>query len=175
MHRLLIPLLLILTACGGGHESTVTYQVNLKPGDVTGSTIAKDLRVDPDDAQWKTFLSQAQSTLGEAPTRFEVTGARIQLDATKSKNVGMLQDVLSGDVVAFLRASETGAQVEVAETRDPRGSAQVTMDPTGGSLETLETNLARSDFRLGLRGGTTRTASGDFEATIILSLDVTAR
>ncbi|QRN98358.1 hypothetical protein JRI60_04660 [Archangium violaceum] len=175
MYRLLLPLFLILTACGGGHEGTVTYQVNLKPGDVTGSTIARDLRVDPDDAQWKTLLSQARSTLGEAPTRFEVTGARIQLDATKSKNVGMLQDVFSGDVVAFMRVSETGLQVEVAETRDPKGSAQVSMDPTDSSLETLDSSLARGDFRLGLRGGTTRTANGDFEATVTLTLDVTAR
>lgn len=172
---LLIPLALSLIACGAGHEGTVTYSVNLKPGDVTGSTIANDLRVEPGDAQWTAFLSQARDTLGEPATRFEVTGARMQLDVTKSKNVGTLQDVLTGETTAYLRSSETGAQVDIASIEEPRGSAQVDMDTTGNSLEILDTNLARGDFRLGLRGTTTRSTSSDFEATLILTLDVTAR
>ena len=49
------------------------------------------------------------------------------------------------------------------------------METTGNSLEPLEANLARGDFLLGLRGGTTRSATGDFEAVITLTLDVTAR
>jgi hypothetical protein len=36
-------------------------------------------------------------------------------------------------------------------------------------------NLNRSDFLLGLRGGTPRSSTGDFEAVITLTLDVTAR
>jgi hypothetical protein len=172
---LLLPLALILTACGPSHEGTVTYQVHLKPGNVTGTTIAEDIRVDPDDAQWKSFLSQARTALEEAPTRFEVTGARLQLDATKSKNVGTLQDVVTGDVTAFLRATSTGAQVDIASVEDPTGTALVDMDTTGVSLETLNTNLAQGDFRLGVRAITPKTSGSDFEATLTLILDVTAR
>jgi hypothetical protein len=173
--HLLLPLALLLAACGARHEGTVTYQVSLKPSNVTGSTITQDLHVDPTEAQWQTFLSQARTTLEEAPTHFQVTGARLQLDATRSRNVSTPQDVLVGDVTVFLRSNETGTQVDLAELRDPRGSAQVAMDPTGDSLEPLDANLARGDFRLGLRGGTTRTSTGDFEAVITLTLDVTAR
>jgi hypothetical protein len=172
---LLIPLALSLIACGPSHEGTVTYQVRLKPSSVTGSTIADDLRVEPDDAQWTAFLAQARDTLDEAPTRFEVTGARMQLDVTKSKNVGTLQDVLTGEVTAFLRSSGVGAQVDIATVEDPTGSAQVELDTTDNSLESLDANLAAADFRLGLRGSTPKTASGDFEAVITLTLDVTAR
>ncbi|PTL83149.1 hypothetical protein [Vitiosangium sp. GDMCC 1.1324] len=177
MRRLLlfIPLALSLIACGPSHEGTVTYQVRLKPGSVTGSTIADDVHVGPDDTQWKAFLSQAQDTLGEAPSRFEVTNVRMQLDVTKSKNVGTLQEVLTGEVTAFLRASATGVQVDIADTQDPKGSAQVELDTTGASLEPLAANLAQGDFRLGLRGSTPRTSSGDFEGVITLTLDVTAR
>lgn len=177
MHRLLLlsPLLLALAACGPHHEGTVTYQLHLKPGDVTGSSIASDLHVDPDDTQWKAFLTQARSALGQAPTRFDVTATRLQLDVTKSKNVGTLQEVLSGDVVAFLRASETGTQVDIAEVTNPQGSAQVSLDTTGPSLEPLDANLARGDFLLGLRGGTVRSGSSDFDAVLTLSLDLTAR
>lgn len=172
---LLLPLALSLIACGPSHEGTVTYQVRLKPGGVIGGTISDSLRVDPADAQWAAFLSQARDTLGEAPSRFEVTSARMLLDVTKSKNVGSLQDVLSGDVTAFLRASETGTQVDIATLDDPRGSAQLDMNTTDRSLESLEGNLARSDFLLGLRGGTPRSATSDFEAVITLTLDVSAR
>jgi hypothetical protein len=177
MSRLLflLPLALSLIACGPSHEGTVTYPVRLKPGSVIGGTIADSVRVEPGDAQWTAFLSQARATLGEAPSRFEVTSARMQLDVTESKNVGMLQDVLSGDVTAFLRASETGTQVDIADLADPKGSAQLGMDTTGSSLESLEANLSRGDFLLGLRGGTPRSPTGDFEAVITLTLDVTAR
>jgi hypothetical protein len=175
LQHLLLPLVLILSACGPSHEGTVTYQVHLKPGNVTGATIAEDIRVDPDDTQWKSFLSQARTALDEAPTHFEVTGARLQLDVTKSKNVGTLQDVLTGDVTAFLRATSTGTQVDIAEVENPMGSAQVDMDTTGASLESLDSNLAQGDFRLGVRGTTPKTPSSDFDATLTITLDVTAR
>lgn len=176
MSRLLflLPLALSLIACGPSHEGTVTYQVRLRPGSVIGGTIADSVRVEPGDAQWTAFLSQARATLDEAPSRFEITSARMQLDVTQS-NVGTLQDVLSGEVTVFLRSSETGTQVDIAELEDPRGSAQLTLDTTGNSLEPLEANLSRSDFLLGLRGGTPRSATGDFEAVITLTLDITAR
>jgi hypothetical protein len=172
---LLLPLALSLIACGPSHEGTVTYQVSLKPGGVIGGTITDSLRVDSSDAQWTAFLSQARTTLGEAPSRFEVTSARMLLDVTKSKNVSTLQDVLSGDVTVFLRASATGTQVDVATLENPRGSAQLDLDTPPTSLESLDANLARGDFLLGLRGGTPRTSSSDFEAVITLTLDVSAR
>jgi hypothetical protein len=177
MNRLLflLPLALSLIACGPSHEGTVTYSVRLKPSSVIGGTIADSIRVTPEDPQWTAFLSQARTTLGEAPSHFEVTSARMQLDVTESKNVGTLQEVLTGDVTAFLRASETGAQVDIATLEDPKGSAQLDMDTTGKSLESLDANLARSDFLLGLRGSTPRSSTGDFEADITLTLDITAR
>ncbi|AKJ08067.1 hypothetical protein ATI61_107502 [Archangium gephyra] len=171
----LIPLVLSLIACGPSHEGTVTYQVKLGPGGVIGGTITDSLRVDSTDAQWTAFLSQARASLGEAPSRFEVTNTSLLLDVTKSKNVGTLQEVLSGEVTAFLRASETGTQVDIATVDNPRGSAQLDLDPTRNSLESLEANLARGDFLLGLRGGTPRSSTGDFEAVLTLTLDVTAR
>lgn len=172
---LLIPVALSLIACGPSHEGTVTYQVHLKPSSVTGSTIADDIHVDPNDTQWTTFLAQARSEMDVDPTHFEVTAVRMQLDVTKSKNVGMLQDVLTDTVTAFLRVSDTGAQVDIADVEDPTGSAQVSMDTTDNDLEALNTSLARSDFRLGLRGSTPKTPSSDFDALITLTLDVTAR
>ena len=109
------------------------------------------------------------------PTTRSLTNAHGTQAFTKSKNVGMLQDVLSGDVTAFLRASETGTQVDIATIKNPRGGAQLDMDTTRNALESLDANLARGDFLLGLRGGTTRTSSSDFEAVITLTLDITAR
>ena len=171
----LIPLALSLIACGPSHEGTLTYQVRLDAKSVTGGTIADDTHVDPEDAQWTVLLSQARDALGEAPTQFKVTDARIQLYVPGSKNVGMLQDVLSGDVTVFLRASDSGAQVDIADIKDPKGSAQLDMRTTGNSLKPLEASLGRSDFRLGLRGSTSKTSTSDFEAVILLTLDVTAR
>ncbi|HEX8819295.1 MAG TPA: hypothetical protein VF794_05180 [Archangium sp.] len=173
--HLLIPLTLILAACGPSHEGTVTYQVHLKPGNVTGSTIADDTHINPEDPQWKAFISQAQSALETTPTRFDVTDVRLQLDVTRSQNVGMLQDVLTGPVTAFLRSNDTGTQVDIAELEDPKGSAQVSMDTLNNDLEPLNANLARNDFRLGLRGTTPKTSTSSFEATITITLDVTAR
>jgi hypothetical protein len=174
--HLLAPLALILAACGGpGHEDTLTYQVHLGAGDVTGSSITEDIHIDPSDAYWQNFLNQARNTLGEAPTRFDVTNVRLQLAAPKSRNVSMIQDVFSGKVTLFLRDHDSGTQVEIAELEDPEGSAQVSMGLTRDDLEPLTGNLLRGDFRLGLRGNTPKQASSDFEATVIVTLDVTAR
>jgi hypothetical protein len=175
LRHLLLPLALILTACGPSHEGTVTYRVFLNSGDVTGTTIAEDIHIEPDDTQWSTFLTQARATLEQAPAEFEVTNVRVQLDVTKSKNVGMLQDVLTDDMVVFLRATSTNAQVEIAELENPTGSAQVEMDTLRGDMETVNASLAQGDFRLGVRGNTPKTPGSDFEAALILTLDVTAR
>jgi hypothetical protein len=172
---LLLPLVLALAACGGGHDGTVTYQVYLKPGKVVGTTIADDRHIDPADAQWSAFLAQARDTLGEAPSRFEVRAVRLQLDVTKSKNVGALQEVVQGEVTTFLRASNTGTQVDIARVENPKGSAQVPMSPTGRSLEPLAGELAQGDFRLGLRGNTPQTSGSDFEGVVTVTVDVTAR
>jgi hypothetical protein len=176
LQHLILPLALILAACGGpGHEDTLTYQVHLGAGDVTGSSITEDIHIDPNDAYWQNFLNQARNTLGEAPTRFDVTNVRLQLAAPKSRNVSMIQDLFSGDVTVFLRANDSGTQVDIAELEEPQGSAQVSMGLTRDDLEPLNANLLRSDFRLGLRGSTPKQASSDFDATVIVTLDITAR
>ena len=59
---------------------------------IIGGTIADSLRVDPADAQWTAFLSQARATLDEAPSRFEITDARMQpVVATQAQTAAMLK------------------------------------------------------------------------------------
>jgi len=174
--HLLLPLALILAACEGpGHDDTLTYQVYLGSGDVRGTTISENIHIDPNESYWRNFLAQAQSTLGQAPTRFDVNEVRIQLAVPKSRNVNMIQDVFSEEVTVFLRDQDTGTQVDIARLEEPRGSAQVSLKTTGNDLERLHSNLLASDFRLGLRGTTPKQSSSDFDAVITVTLDVTAR
>ncbi len=87
----------------------------------------------------------------------------------------MIQDVFSEEVTVFLRANDSGTQVDIARLEEPKGSAQVSLKTTGNELERLHSNLLASDFRLGLRGTTPKQASSDFDAVITVTLDVTAR
>ena len=174
--HLLLPLALILAACEGpGHDDTLTYQVYFGSGDVRGTTLSENIHIDPNESYWRNFLAQAPSTLGQAPTRFDVNEVRIQLAVPKSRNVNMIQDVFSEEVTVFLRDQDTGTQVDIARLEEPRGSAQVSLKTTGNDLERLHSNLLASDFRLGLRGTTPKQSSSDFDAVITVTLDVTAR
>lgn len=164
---------LSLVACGSGYESTVTYTITLKNGDISGTTVAEDDHVDDDDAQWRAFLNSAKAELGENPKAFDINKVRLQLDVTRAKNVGKLEDVFSDKGAVFLRA-ENGVQVDIATFKNLKGTAQVEVDRTG-DLEDLQVSLAKSDFHIGLRSTTPMAANTDFEAPIRVTLDVVAR
>lgn len=172
---LLVLLPLTLVACGSSYEGTVTYSVHLKNGDISGTTIADTTHIEGDDAQWKAFLAAANKELGSAPKEFEVTKARIQLDVTHTKNVGKLEDVLTGEGALFLRAQNGGAQTDIATFKDVTGTAQVEVDTTGNDLKDITGSLNANNFFLGLRSGTPLTSSSDFDAPITVTLDVVAR
>lgn len=165
---------LTLMACSSGYESTVTYRITLKNGDITGTTVAEEGHIDDDDSQWSTFLAAAKTELGEAPTEFDISKARLQLDVARAKNVGKLEEVMTGEGALFLRA-ENGVQVDIATFEDLEGAAQVEVDLTGKDLKDLNAALASSNFRLGLRSTTPKAANTDFEAPITVTLDVVAR
>lgn len=171
---LLVLLPLTLVACGSSYEGTVTYSIHLKNGDVSGTTIADTTHISADDAQWKAFLAAANKELGSAPKEFEVTKASILLDVTHTKNVGKLEDVLTGDGALFLRAPNS-AQADIATFSNVTGTAQVEVDTTGADLKDVTGALNNTDFFLGLRSGTPLTSSSDFDAPINVTLNVTAR
>ena len=175
--RTLVASLLALTlaACGGGYTGNATYVVKLKQGDVSGALIANDEHVGPGDAQWTRFLADASAALGQAPESFEVTGVKLQLDPTRSKNVGGIEQALSGAGAVFLRQEGGLLQVDVATFEGLEGSAQESVDATGEALTPVFGSLAAGDFRLGVRGDTTRTPAEDFEAGLLVTLEVEAR
>ncbi|XXF78505.1 hypothetical protein P2318_01735 [Myxococcaceae bacterium GXIMD 01537] len=175
MRRSLLALLsLSLMACSSGYESTITYSITLKSSDISGTSVADDNHINSDDSQWKAFLGSARSELGEDAREFEVTKARLQLDVARAKNVGKLEDVLTGEGALFLRA-ENGAQVDIATFEDLKGTAQLEVDLTGKDLKDVNASLASSNFRVGLRSSTSKTRDSDFDAPITVTLDVTAR
>lgn len=163
-----------LMACSSGYESTITYSVKVKPDDISGSTIADDEHIDTNNSQWQAFLASARAELGESPKEFDISQVRIQLDAAGSKNVGKLEDVLTGEGAIYLRTDNGGVQVDIATFEDVKGAAQVEVDVTGDDLKDVNASLASSNFRLGLRSGTPMTSNVDFEARIIVTLDVSA-
>lgn len=165
---------LTLMACSSGYESTVTYRVNLKNGDISGTTVARDSHIDNDNSQWKTFLAAAKTELGQDAKEFDISTARIQLDVASAKNVSNLQEVFTGEGALYLRA-ENGVQVDIATFEDLEGTAQVEVDVTGNDLKDVNAALAGSNFRLGLRSTTPKAANTDFDAPITVTLDVVAR
>lgn len=165
---------LTLMACSSGYESTVTYRLNLKNGDISGTTVADDSHITHENTQWTTFLASAKTELGQDAKEFEISKARIQLDVANAKNVSKLEEVLTGEGALYLRA-ENGVQVDIATFEDLEGTAQVEVDLTGKDLKDVNATLAVSDFILGLRSGTPKAANADFEAPINITLDVIAR
>lgn len=165
---------LSLMACSSGYESTITRSIHLKNGDITGTTVADDNHIGSDDSDWKAFLNSAKTELGEEAKEFEISKARIQLDVAHAKNVGKLEDVMTGEGALYLR-TDSGAQVDIATFEDLKGTAQVEVDLTGKDLKDVNASLAASNFRVGIRSPTPMAANTDFDAPIIVTLDVVAR
>jgi len=172
---LVVLLPLVLMACDSGYKSTATYSISIHESDVSGSNLTEDTSIDMDDDQWKAFLTAARGELGQEPKEFEVVSARIQLDLTRSRGVAKLEDLLVGDGALFIRASDIGAQVDIATFEDLKGTAQVEVDTTGNDLAQVHTAMAGSSFLLGLRSATPKTREMDFEAGINVTLDIVAR
>jgi hypothetical protein len=172
---LLLLLPLALAACDSGYRSTVTYAISVHESDVSGTSLTEDTSIDADDDQWRAFLSAASGELGQAPKEFEISSARIQLDLTRAREVAKLEDLLVDEGALFLRASDNGAQVDIATFEDPKGTAQLGIDTTGDELTQVNAAMAASNFLLGLRGTTPKTRETDFEASINVTLDVVAR
>jgi hypothetical protein len=171
---LLLLASLTLMACGSSYESTITRSIHLKNGDISGTTVADDAHVDTDDSEWKAFLNSAKTELGRDAKEFDITQARIQLDVAHAKNVGKLEDIMTGEGALYLR-SETGVQVDIATFEDLKGTAQVEVDLTGNDFKDINAALASSKFRLGLRSTPPLAANADFDAPITVTLDVVAR
>jgi hypothetical protein len=165
----------VLMACDSGYTSTVTYEISIHESDVSGSTLTEDTHIDTDDNQWQAFLSAARGELGQEPKELEVSTARIQLDLTRARAVGKLEELLVEEGALFLRASDNGAQVDIATFENPKGTAQLEVDTTGDDLKQVTAAMLASDFLLGIRGSTPKTREMDFEAVITVTLDVVAR
>lgn len=165
---------LSLMACSSGYESTVSYRITLKNGDITGTTVADDSHIDSDNSTWKAFLSSAKTELGQEAKEFEISKARIQLNVADAKNVGKLEDVMTGEGALYLR-TDSGSQVDIATFEDLKGTAQVEVDLTGNDLKDVNTSLAASNFRIGVRSTTPMSSNTDFDAPITVTLDVVAR
>ena len=175
LRRTLLALFsLTLVACGSSYESTVTYSLNLKGSDISGTTIADTEHIKSDNSTWVAFLNSAKNELGQDAKEFDLRKVRIQLDVANSKNVGNLEDVLTGEGALFLRSEASGAQVDIATFEDLKGTAQVEVDLTGDDLKELNAAMASSNFRLGLRSPTPKASTADFDARISVTLDVTA-
>jgi hypothetical protein len=172
---ILVLLPTLLLACDSGYTSTVTYSISFHESDVSGSALTEDTHIDLDDSQWQSLLTAARGELGQEPKEFEVSSARIQLDLPRSREVAKLEDLLVGEGALFLRASDNGAQVDIATFEDPKGTAQLEVDTTGNELKPVNAAMVGSNFLLGLRGSTPKTRETDFEASIKVTLDIVVR
>lgn len=167
---------LFLAACGdSGYESTVGQRLDLKGGDVSGTTLAREKDVSAlFDDQWHPFLERAEEQLGHAPESVELRGASIQLDAANSKNVGRLEDALVGEVVLYLKDPGTGVITDVAKVKDPKGTGRVELDMIDADLAALQPRLLNGSFKVGVRGTTPKPAGSDFELALSVSLEAAA-
>jgi hypothetical protein len=174
---LLIPLTaLVLPACGdSGYESSVGQRLELKEGDRSGTTIARERDVSGLlDDQWGAFLERAEGQLGHAPEKVELRGVSIQLDAASSQNVSTLEEALSGEVVAYLKDPSNGRMFDVAKVKDPKGTGRIELDMMDADLADLQQRLLSGTFKVGLRGTTPKAADADFTLALSVTLDAAA-
>ena len=167
---------LVLAACGdSGYQGSVGQRFDLKDGDRSGTTLARERDVDGLlETQWGDFLDRAEGQLGHAPEKVELRGVSLQLDAANSQNVSTLEEALSGDVVAYLKDPSTGRIVDVAHVKDPKGTGRVELDLLDADLAALQARLLDGNFKVGLRGSTPKPAGSNFTLSLSVTLDAAA-
>lgn len=167
---------LALSGCGGlGYDGLVTTRIDLEENDITGAMLAEEKPISSDDQPWAPFINQARGALGKEPREILVRRVTVQIDLTRSSNVGVLEDALKDDAVIYFKADSSGAIVDVAKVNDPEGSAQVELSNTGNDLAAIQDQLVRGSFKVGIRSATTKLRTDKFKLSLSIGLELTAR
>ena len=132
----------------------------------TMSFATPTLTTAPVDAEREAIRAALVLTLGREPSRIAVTMVQITL-AGDSRGVASLADLFNGTVEVFLDA-DVGGTVPVARVSAPSGSGPIELEMVSdeASLAPILAALLATNFRVGIRGSTARTATDDFDARI---------
>ena len=173
MKNLAVILPLLAVACGGGFTGTVTQKVNLKQGDISGTSIAAEKDFDSEGSAWNTFLKDAKAELGADPEVVEVVGVKVTLDVADSKNAGKFEEAIKGAVVVYAKDKETNRTIDLATVENPTGNGTVVLEAKDVDLAVESAKLGAGKFKLGLKGDAVKTTEDDFDlkTTIILELE----
>lgn len=171
-HLSVLPVLFLL-ACGG-FDGSATQKLELKRGDVEAGLVSVEKELDSANSTWDQFLKDAKADLGADPTALEITSAKLQFDATKSKNVGKFEDVFTGKVTVFFKIKDSSEIIEVAEITAPKGTGDVELDLLTTDLSAKAAKLKAGQFKIGVKGATAKTKDDDFELGVVAVFSLTA-
>ena len=151
-----------------GAEDRIVIQLSgIKESDIVSGTVQKSKNVTTETSNpYGAFMQDARQTLGREPSRIAVTMVQITL-AGDSRGVASLADLFNGTVEVFLDA-DVGGTVPVARVSAPSGSGPIELEMVSdeASLAPILAALLATNFRVGIRGSTARTATDDFDARI---------
>lgn len=151
---------------GGPMQLTVA---GIIPSDIQAGFIDRDVSITNAAANlWVNYTRLVTDLCGNEPVGFLISSLAVTLDFEESLNVTQLQQVLDGTVTVYLSAA--GTTVDIG-TGLLTGVGPVALQDlsTEESLAVLHPQMLAGNFRVGLRGETSRTSDDDFSMDVELS------
>ena len=168
---LLLPL---MAGCGGDDDPVAPIrsgQISLAisgigPSDIESGVIER--RVDITSAAvnlWASYVRLTTDLCGNEPAGFAINTLQVRLDLEESLGVGALDEVFDGAVTVYFGAGGATVDVGSGMLTGP-GPAGLVESATREALAVIHDGMLASDFRVGLRGGTSRTPNDSFSMDV---------
>jgi len=106
------------------YSAPVGIVLQVKSNDIASDgTMALDKMITTESGNpYGKFISDAEAKLGHAPSLIELDSATLTLDASKSTNITLLEQVLTGDVATSFVLNDTNTVLDAAHFANPTGA-----------------------------------------------------
>ncbi len=164
---LLLPL---ITGCGGDDDPVAPIRSGeislvmsgIGPSDIESGVIERNVDITSAAVNlWTSYVRLTTDLCGNAPAGFGINTLEVRLDLEESVGVTALDEVFDGTVTVYFGAG--GTTVDVGSgVLTGQGPVGLAASATREALAVLHDGMLESDFRVGLRGGTSRTRNDSF-------------
>ena len=168
---LLLPL---ITGCGGDDDPVAPIRSGeislamsgIGPSDIESGVIERNVDITSAAVNlWASYVRLTTDLCGNEPAGFGINTLEVRLDLEESVGVSALDEVFDGTVTVYFGAG--GVTVDVGSgVLTGQGPVGLVESGTRETVGVIHDGMLDSDFRVGLRGGTSRTPDDSF------SLDV---
>ena len=167
-------LLLAVMGCGGGGDPVAPIRsgeislaiTGIGPSDIESGAIQRNVDITSAAVNlWSSYVRLVTDLCGSEPAGFGINTLAVLLDFEQSVEVSALDEVFDGTVTVYFSAANVAVDVGAGVLTCP-GPVGLVESATREALAVIHDQMLDSDFRIGFRGGTSRTPDDSFSMDV---------